>query len=174
MRRKEWKEESRTDSVEVGEWYGSSGANQSKIKCIYIFRWVLRVSLSNYFISIFHLHAVQSKSISPWGKFPSLPPHRYFYRTHTCPSPTLLTSQLPFIMWVITIHFLSICTCSPYLRLLPAPAVSHHVLCIRGYCHMCPKMCVCACVQRFIANALSTAMFYGFCCPGKDNLCMLM
>lgn len=66
-------ERERMGEIKVGEWYGSSGANQSKIKCIYIFRWALLVSLSNYFISIFHLHAVKSKSSRPWGKFLSLP-----------------------------------------------------------------------------------------------------
>lgn len=50
----------------------------------------------------------------------------------------------------------------------PAPAVSRHVLCIRGYCPTCVQKCVCVC-KGFAANALSTNMFYALCCLGEYN-----
>lgn len=138
--KKEWNGnwwEGKNGRNKVGEWYGSSGANQSKIKCIYIFRWALLVSLSNYFISIFHLHAVQSKSSRPWGKFLSLPPHHYFIAFTLVPlwlstpcSRLSFTGSLPYTFCPFeTVLHISL---TP-----PSPTVSRHVLCIRRNCPTC-------------------------------------
>lgn len=140
----------------VGEWYGSSGANQSKIKCIYIFRWALLVSLSNYFISIFHLHAAQSKSSRPWGKFLRLPSHHYFITFPLVPLWLSAPCSFPYPGHYHKLfghlHLFSIsrfCDClSPcFMHMMILP-------------HMCPE-CECTCV-----SALKGSLLMPFQPPG--------
>lgn len=140
-------------ALEAGEWYGSSGANQSKIKCIYIFRWALLVCLSNYFISIFHLHAAQSKSTSPWAN-PAcvcvcvcqyVLPHHYFITLGPFSLVRWLSNPCGFLplSGSLPYAFLSARTCSPYLPLALCscflmPCFMHPPI----QPHMCPeKMC---------------------------------
>lgn len=178
MNERERMERKKVGALEAREWYGSSGANQSKIKCIYIFRWALLVSLSNYFISIFHLHAAQSESTKPWAN-PAcvceyVLPHHYFItlgpfslvRWLSNPRGSLpLSGSLPY-------PFLSVRTCSPYLPLALCscclmPCFMHPPM----QPHMCPEN---MCAERFTLNAPLIAMFYAFRRPGRDNYRILM